>query len=140
MSTDPEGLGHKYQVERRDDAAGKHTGCRYFVLDPLHDSLARSAIAVYAAQAKQNGQIALAEDLQRWIGQLRTETPGATSIGDVVSTSEALTAVPAGTGVASADGTIAARFDTDRGVVFGDDRPFLWDLLTTPAVVLWSVS
>ena len=36
-----------------------------------------------------------------------------------------------------ADGTIAARFDERHGVVFGDDRPFPWDVLRGPLTLLW---
>lgn len=45
--------------------------------------------------------------------------------------------VPVGTVVRAADGTIAARYDHQRGVIFGDDRPFPWEVLQAPAVVLW---
>lgn len=48
-----------------------------------------------------------------------------------------LSAAPVGTVVRAADGTIAARYDATRGVVFGDDRPFPWRILKAPAVVLW---
>ena len=44
---------------------------------------------------------------------------------------------PVGTVVRAADGTIAARYDRQRGVVFGDDRPFPWKVLQAPAVTLW---
>ena len=44
---------------------------------------------------------------------------------------------PIGTVVRAADGTIAARYDRQRGVVFGDDRPFPWKVLQAPAVTLW---
>ena len=44
---------------------------------------------------------------------------------------------PVGTVVRAADGTIAARYDHQRGVIFGDDRPFPWEVLQAPAVVLW---
>ena len=44
---------------------------------------------------------------------------------------------PVGTVVCAADGTIAARYDHQRGVIFGDYRPFSWEVLQAPAVVLW---
>ena len=47
-------------------------------------------------------------------------------------------ALPVGTVIRSNVGTIAARFDRYRGVVFGDDRPIEWTCLALPAVVLWS--
>lgn len=50
---------------------------------------------------------------------------------------EALANVPAGTVVRAADGSIAARYDVERGVVFGDDRPFPWSVLRAPATILW---
>ena len=49
----------------------------------------------------------------------------------------ALADVPIGAVVISSSGTIAARFDDDRGVVLGDDRPFPWDRLQEPVAVLW---
>lgn len=54
-----------------------------------------------------------------------------------ITTTTQLEAVPVGHVVRSAAGTIAARFDQDRGVVFGDNRPFPWIALELPATVLW---
>lgn len=54
-----------------------------------------------------------------------------------ITTTTQLEAVPVGHVVRSAAGTIAARFDQDRGVVFGDNRPFPWIALDLPATVLW---
>lgn len=48
-----------------------------------------------------------------------------------------LAALPPRCVVRAADGTIAARFDQHLGVVFGDDRPFQWSVLSVPALVLW---
>ncbi len=59
---------------------------------------------------------------------------------DFIDTIDQLFAVPRGTVVYSKAGTIAARFDVDRGVVFGDERPIPWRDLTLPATVLWSPS
>ena len=54
------------------------------------------------------------------------------------TTREELDALPAGTVVRSASGTIACRFDTDHGTVFGDERPFTpWTRLQLPVTVLW---
>lgn len=57
----------------------------------------------------------------------------------VLASDEDLAAVAVGTVVRAADGTIAARYDQERGVVFGDERPFPWSALRAPAVVLWSM-
>lgn len=54
-----------------------------------------------------------------------------------ITTIPQLEAVPVGHVVRSAAGTIAARFDHDRGVVFGDNRPFPWTDLGLPVTVLW---
>ena len=54
-----------------------------------------------------------------------------------ITTTTQLEALPVGHVVRSAAGTIAARFDQDRGVVFGDNRPFPWIALELPATVLW---
>lgn len=61
------GLLHKYDVQRRNDPDGKHDDCRYFVLDPQHDPLARFALAVYADRARAAGYDALATDLDLWL-------------------------------------------------------------------------
>lgn len=49
-----------------------------------------------------------------------------------------LAGLPVGCVVRSEAGTIAARFDNTNGVVFGDERPFRWQLLALPVIVLWS--
>jgi hypothetical protein len=54
-----------------------------------------------------------------------------------VSTIEELGALPAGVIVHSADGTIACRHHSGVGVVFGDERPFRWDVLSLPLTVLF---
>lgn len=48
-----------------------------------------------------------------------------------------LALLPTGVVVRSDAGTIAARFDAERGVVFGVDGAFPWGLLELPATVLW---
>lgn len=53
-----------------------------------------------------------------------------------IETYDELMAVPIGGLVRSSAGSIAARFDTDRGVLFGDDRPFKWLALRLPAVTI----
>lgn len=60
----------------------------------------------------------------------RTPTP------HVVTTAEELGALPTKTIVRSAAGTVACRHSEFFGVVFGDERPFRWDLLALPATVL----
>lgn len=54
----------------------------------------------------------------------------------VVETVEELDALPNGTIVKSSAGTVACRHSEFFGVVFGDERPFRWDLLALPATVL----
>lgn len=60
------GLESRYYVERLNDAAHKHDGCRYFVLDPQHDPIAVRALRVYAAAANEAGYVPLAADLWEW--------------------------------------------------------------------------
>lgn len=67
-------------------------------------------------------------------------SPLATDQDRHLGTDAHVAAVPIGTVVRADDGTIAARFDTERGVVFGDERPFPWAVLRAPAIVLWSVA
>lgn len=56
----------------------------------------------------------------------------------ILKTDAELATVVRGTVVHAKDGTIACRYDAERGVVFGDERPFPWSLLRAPATVLWS--
>ena len=65
------GLIGKYVVTRLNDPDGKHAGCRFFVLDPEHDPIARGALELYADVAHAQGYRALADDLRLWIGDLR---------------------------------------------------------------------
>jgi hypothetical protein len=57
-------LEHRYNVEKVSDPEGKHKDCRYFVLDPQHDSAAQEALEFYA---KVCGDQRLADDLYRWL-------------------------------------------------------------------------
>ena len=68
------GLISKYDVTRRDDPDGKHDDCRFFVLDPQHDPIARDALATYAAHAKARGYTALSRDLSLWLDQIEETT------------------------------------------------------------------
>jgi hypothetical protein len=72
MTTDEKALGllPKYTVERNNDPDGKHDICRYFVLDPKHDPIARSVLTRYADEARQSGYVALADDLDAWVTSL----------------------------------------------------------------------
>ena len=78
------GLEARYHVQKISDPTGKHDGCRYFVLDPQHDVIARAALARYAQVARASGYFDLADDLELWVHTLneaervlRTETPSA---------------------------------------------------------------
>ena len=65
-----EGLVRKYDVKRVDDPAGKHDDCRYFVLDPRHDAVARSALWHYATGVRLDGNEDLYRDLTDWLTDL----------------------------------------------------------------------
>ncbi|ORL01803.1 hypothetical protein A6F55_19110 [Prescottella equi] len=54
----------------------------------------------------------------------------------VVETAEELGALPHKVIVESHAGSIAARFDDEHGVIFGDDRPFPWMRLALPVTIL----
>lgn len=69
------GVIKKYDVRRVNDPEGKHAECRYFVLDPRHDPLARDALVVYAHAAEVSGYGSLAEDLRGWLDEL-PDRPG----------------------------------------------------------------
>lgn len=70
------GLYSKYEVKRIADAEGKHEECRYFVLDPQHDKIARKALKEYAYEARQIGYFALANDLDLWVHQIEEAERG----------------------------------------------------------------
>jgi len=67
---DATGLEPRYHVEKIDDPNGKHDDCRYFVLDPQHDPLAREALLRYALLAGQTGNSELARDLREWLREV----------------------------------------------------------------------
>jgi hypothetical protein len=69
-----EGLHEKYSLTRLEDPQGKHADCRYFVLDPKHDLIARYALATYAEEAERQGYAPLAAELHEWMDSLNTET------------------------------------------------------------------
>lgn len=62
------GLEGRYRVEKINDPTSKHDDCRYFVLDPQHDSIAEGVLRVYAGIARSEGFAALADDLEAWVG------------------------------------------------------------------------
>lgn len=68
--SDESGLYEKYEVKRINDAVGKHFECRYFVLDPAHDSIARYALASYANLAYSQGYESLSEDIYNWLNEI----------------------------------------------------------------------
>lgn len=53
MKNKEAGLFRKFKVERTLDPEGKHDGCRYFVLDPQHDPIAREVLRSYAEIANR---------------------------------------------------------------------------------------
>lgn len=66
------GLIAKFQVERLTPSTRgiDHSHCRYFVLDPRHDLIARDALRSYAVWALADGQTRLAADLSNWLDEL----------------------------------------------------------------------
>jgi hypothetical protein len=75
LAEEDRGLEHRYDVKRVNDAAGKHDDCRFFVLDPKHDPIARVAVSAYADEARAAGYDALADDLEALVNQTRTREP-----------------------------------------------------------------
>ena len=67
MTGDDTGLEARYTVRKIDDPTGKHTDCRYFVLDPQHDPLAVEALLRYSQVALDAGYVGLAADLRLWL-------------------------------------------------------------------------
>lgn len=70
MQNKTAGLFRKFKVERTSDPEEKHDNCRYFVLDPQHDSLARISLVGYSRIARDNGFIALADDIDAWLEEI----------------------------------------------------------------------
>lgn len=64
------GLYPKYGVRRLNDPAGKHDGCRFFVLDPQHDPIARAVLAAYMVEARNRGLQELGDDIGAWLKSL----------------------------------------------------------------------
>lgn len=64
------GLEHRYDVQKVNDPEGRHNDCRYFVLDPQHDPIAREALRDYAVHALSYGHVGLYQDLDRWLTSL----------------------------------------------------------------------
>lgn len=63
------GLEKRFEVKRLNDPAKKHKDCKYFVLDPLHDKYARTALERYA-QSVLLEYPQLGKDLLEWIRSL----------------------------------------------------------------------
>ena len=70
------GLESRYEVKKIGDSEGKHDECRFFVLDPQHDIIARAALARYAQVARAEGFGALASDLDTWLDDLDLQEAG----------------------------------------------------------------
>lgn len=64
-----ERLGEKYSVTRLKDAEGKHADCRYFVLDPQHDHLARKVLYDYAFLIRRTNP-RLCGEIMTWLAGL----------------------------------------------------------------------
>lgn len=73
MDTENVGLEGRFYVKKIVDPNGKHEECRYFVLDPQHDPIARRALMTYALDARIAGHGALSEDLFTWLDSLSEE-------------------------------------------------------------------
>lgn len=56
---------------------------------------------------------------------------------DFIDTGTQLDELPKGVVLYSCSGMIAARFDAERGVLFGSSETISWKLLPLPAVVIW---
>jgi hypothetical protein len=66
------GLYQKYQVKRLADHDGKHAACEFFVLDPLHDPIARAALINYISRLGDDSD-RLAVDLREMIARADTK-------------------------------------------------------------------
>jgi hypothetical protein len=75
LAEEDRGLEHRYDVKRVNDPIGKHANCRYFVLDPKHDPIARVALTAYAVEARAAGYTTLGDDLMALVKQTQTSEP-----------------------------------------------------------------
>lgn len=66
MSDKNRGLYIKYEVQRLDDAAGKHNDCDFYVLDLVHDKFSKEALTAYA-NACESEYPELAKDIRNRI-------------------------------------------------------------------------
>lgn len=64
------GLEARYEVKKINDPEGKHDECRYFVLDPQHDPIARQALRTYATAAGVSGYFELRSDINNWVDRI----------------------------------------------------------------------
>lgn len=70
MGDKSRGLFGKFYISRQDGSSmpgGKHDGCDYFVLDVTHDPLAIAPLRKYAEDARREGYVLLADDLDAMI-------------------------------------------------------------------------
>jgi hypothetical protein len=72
LSDDGSRLEGRYYVKKLRDPDGKHDACRYFVLDPQHDPIARYALRAYATAAGGAGLFGLRRDLHQWVDDVET--------------------------------------------------------------------
>lgn len=70
------GFRRKYFVKKLRDPDGKHDSCRYFVLDPQHDPLARQALSLYATLTDDAGNRGLCLDIREWLREIRRGEAG----------------------------------------------------------------
>ena len=61
------GLCNRYEVRKVSDPTGKHKDCKYLVLDPQHDPIAREAIRLYAGRT---WNLQLSNDLNDWLNEI----------------------------------------------------------------------
>lgn len=75
-----QGLIAKFDVRRLVPSSRgvDHSDCRYFVLDPAHDPLAREALRLYMVRARAEGYSALSDDLNSWLADIRVAESRAT--------------------------------------------------------------
>ena len=110
-------------------------------LHPIHDEhLAVSELVMFALEhvATTTPQVVDSTcTCPSGDGSLRWPCPQHPPTPQVVETVEGRDAIPVGTVVRSASGTIGCRYDDHRGLVFGEDVAFEWSLLALPLTVLY---
>jgi hypothetical protein len=106
--------------------------------DPMIATIVETAAKAWAENGPTEAHWENASDRHKDLTRtrIRTVLDAAGLLPQVITTDAERQALPPGTIVRDADGTIACRHTTGVGIVFGDERTFPWDALPLPLTVI----